>query len=94
MPLAGLLAQKCPPGALVRKLPRVIHGIGPAGTKRILVEAATCPGFPNGLTLLPWIGIAPYRRLLRPAHPPPGLAGRELGICSKRATDTPRRPCP
>jgi len=45
--------------------------------------------FPNGAHFASWIGPAPYRRLLRPAHPPPGLAGRELGICSKRAAGTP-----
>src|SRR5215472_14846198 len=54
-----------------------IHGIGPAGAARILADVGDVARFPNRDHFASRVRHRPHRRLQRPAHPPPAVAGGE-----------------
>jgi len=52
-----------------------IHGIGPAGAARIHADVGDVARFPNRAHFASRVRHRPHRRLQRPAHPPPAVAG-------------------
>lgn len=60
-----------------------LHGIGPSGAARLLVEVGDITRFPNRAHLASWNGSAPIRCILRRTDTPPTLPRRQ-------PTDQPR----
>jgi transposase len=54
-----------------------LHGIGPSGAARLLVEVGDITRFPTRAHFASWNGAAPTGRLLRRPRPAPAVAGRE-----------------
>ena len=54
-----------------------LHGIGPSGAARLLVEVGDITRFPDRNHFASWTGTAPDRRILRRPRPTPAVAWRE-----------------
>ena len=54
-----------------------LHGIGPSGAARLLVEVGGIARFPSKAHFASWNGTAPTGRLFRRPGPPPPVPGRQ-----------------
>ena len=54
-----------------------LHGMGPSGAARLLVEVIDITRFPTRAHFASWNGTAPIDASLRRPGPPPAVAGRE-----------------
>jgi transposase len=54
-----------------------LHGIGPSGAARLLVEVGDITRFPTRAHFASWNSRRPHRRLLRRPDPPPALPRRK-----------------
>ena len=83
-PRADLRRARRPPTRSSRQLVAAtgttlmdLHGIGPSGAARLLVEVGDITRFPDRDHFASWNGTAPDRRLLRRPGPAPAVPGRE-----------------
>jgi transposase len=54
-----------------------LHGVGPSGAARLLVEVGDVTRFPTRGHFASWTGTSPHRRLQRRQHAPPPVPRRE-----------------